>query len=63
MSTKLPINRLLLAGLLLVGSEEYGDPGTTQKKDVKKTPPKILPSTVSKHCMNIFVVNNHGKQI
>ena len=40
-------NRLLLAAL-----EEYEDSGTTQKKeDVKKTPAKILPSTLSKHCM------------
>ena len=39
-------NRLLLAVL-----EEYGDSGTTQKKDVKKTPAKMLPSTLSKHCM------------
>ena len=46
-------NRLLLAVL-----EEYGDSGTTQKKDVKKTPAKMLPSTLSKHCMctiSIFV--------
>ena len=53
-------NRLLLV------SEEYGDSGTTQKKDVKKTPAKMLPSTLSKHCMctiSIFVVQNHGKQI
>ena len=52
--------------LLLAASEEHGDSGTTQKKDVKKTPAKMLPSTLSKHCMctiSIFVVNNHGKQI
>ena len=52
--------------LLLAASEEYGDSGTTQKKDVKKTPAKMLLSTLSKHCMctiNIFVVNNYGKQI
>ena len=52
--------------LLLAASEEYGDSGTTQKMDVKKTPAKILPSTLSKHCMctiSIFVVNNHDKQI
>ena len=37
-------NRLLIAGL-----EEYEDSGTTQKKeDVKKTPAKMLPSTLSK---------------
>ena len=62
--------------LLLAASEEYGDSGTTQKKDVK-TPAKMLPSTwswsqvprlpstLSKHCMctrSIFVVNNDGKQ-
>ena len=55
------INRLLLAA-----SEEYGDSGTTQKKDVKKTPAKMLLSTLSKHCIctiNIFAVNNHGSQI
>ena len=39
-------NRLLLAVL-----EKYGDSGTTQKKDVKKTPAKMLPSTLSRHCM------------
>ena len=38
-------NRLLLAAL-----EEYEDSGTTQK-DVKKTPAKMLPSTLSEHCM------------
>ena len=51
---------------LLAASEEYGDSGTTQKKDVKKTPAKMLPSTLSKHCMctiSNFVVNDHGKQI
>ena len=37
--------------LLLAASEEYGDLGTTQKKDVKKTPAKMLPSTLTKHCM------------
>ena len=55
-------NRLLL----LAASEEYGDSGTTQKKDVTKPPVKMLPTTLSKHCMctvSIFVVNNHGKQI
>ena len=31
--------------------EEYEDSGTTQKEDVKKTPAKTLPSTLSKHCM------------
>ena len=54
-------NRLLLAAL-----EEYGDSGTTQRKDVKKTPAKMLPSTLSEHCMHTisnFVVKNHGKQI
>ena len=38
-------NRLLIAAL-----EEYEDPGTTQKEDVK-TPAKMLPSTLCKHCM------------
>ena len=54
-------NRMLLAAL-----EEYGDPGTTQEKDVKKPPAKMLPPNLSKHCMctiNIFIVNDHGKQI
>ena len=37
--------------LLLATSEEYEDSGTTQKKDVKKTPAKMLPSTLSKQCM------------
>ena len=52
--------------LQLAASEDYGDSGTTQKKDIKKTPAKMLQSTPSKHCMctiSIFVVNNHGKQI
>ena len=54
-------NKMLLAAL-----EEYGDSGTAQKKDVKKTPAKMPPSTQSKHCMctiSIYVVKNHGKQI
>ena len=42
--------------LLLAASEEYGDSGTTQKKDVKKTPAKMLPPTLSKHCMCTCVV-------
>ena len=53
-------NRLLIAAL-----EEYEDSGTTQKEDVKKTPAKMLPSTLSKDCMCticIFVVNDY-KQI
>ena len=33
--------------LLLAASEEYGDSDTTQKKDIKKTPAKMLPSTLS----------------
>ena len=32
--------------LLLAVSEEYGDSGTTQKKDVMKTPAKMVPSTL-----------------
>ena len=36
---------------LLAASEEYGDSGATQKKDAKKTPAKMLPSTLSKYCM------------
>ena len=54
-------NRLLIAAL-----EKYEDSGTTQKEDVKKTPAKTLPSTLTKHCMFticIFVVNDHNKQI
>ena len=54
-------NRLPLASL-----EEYEDSGTTQKEDAKKTPAKMLPSTLSKHCMCticIFVVNDYNKQI
>ena len=46
-------------------TEEYEDSGTTQKKNVK-TPAKILPPTLTKHCMctaSIFVVSDHGKQI
>ena len=40
-------NRLLIAVL-----EEYEDSGKTQKKeDVKKTPAKMLSSTLSKQCM------------
>ena len=52
--------------LLVAASKKYGDSGITQKKEVKKTPPKMLLSTPSKHCMctiSIFAVNNHGKQI
>ena len=47
-------------------SEKYEDSGTTQKKDAKKIPAKMLLPTLSKHCMctiSIFVVNGHGKQI
>ena len=55
-------NRLLIAAL-----EEYEDSGTTQKEDAKKTPAKMLLSTLSnKHCMCticIFVVNDYNKQI
>ena len=51
-------NRLLLAAL-----EEYGDSGTTQKKDVKKTPATMLPSTLLYVHNKLFFVNNHGKQI
>ena len=55
------------SSLLLAGSEEYGDSGTTQKKDVEKTPATMLPSTLSRQCMctirltSIFFVNNHLK--
>ena len=41
--------------LLIAALEEYEDSGTTQKEDVKKTPVEMLPSTLSKHCMCIFV--------
>ena len=53
-------NRLLLAAL-----EEYEDSGTTQKEDIKKTPAKMLPSTLRKHCMCTvsIVVLNDGKLI
>ena len=47
--------------LLIDALEEYEDSGTIQKEDVKKTPAKMLPSTLSKHCMCticIFVVND-----
>ena len=53
------INRLLLAAL-----EEYDHSRTTQKEDVK-TPAKMLPSTLCKHCMYticIFVVNDYNKK-
>ena len=53
-------NRLLIAEL-----EEYEDSGTAQKEAVKKTPAKMLLSTLSNHCMCttcIFVVNDY-KQI
>ena len=33
--------------LLITVLEEYEDSGTTQKEDVKKTPAKMLPSTLS----------------
>ena len=51
-------NRLLLAAL-----EEYGDSGTTQKKDVKKTLAKMLPSTLSKHCMCTISKSGHSKKL
>ena len=44
--------------LLIAALEECEDLGTTQKEDVKKTLAKMLPSTLSKHCMCIFVVND-----
>ena len=37
--------------MLLAAPEEYGDSGTTKKKDVKKRPAKIIPSSLSKHCV------------
>ena len=40
--------------LLLAASEEYGDSGTTQKKDVWKTPATMLPSTLSRHIVCIL---------
>ena len=46
--------------LLITALEEYEDSGATQI-DVKKTPAKMLPSTLSKYCMCticIFVVND-----
>ena len=49
--------------LLLAASEECGDSGTTQKKDVKKTPATMLPSTLLYVHYKLFFVNNHGKQI
>ena len=48
---------MLLAALIPIGcyvlavAEENEDSGTTKKKDVKKAPAKMLPSTLSKHCM------------
>ena len=51
-------NRLLLVG--------FEDSGTTQEKDFKKTPAKMLLPTLSKHCtcnISSFVVNDIGKQI
>ena len=37
--------------LLLAASEENGDSGTThKKKDVKKTPAKMIPSTLNIVC-------------
>ena len=52
--------------LLLAVSEEYIWRFRHNTKDVKKTPAKMLLSTLSKHCIctiNIFAVNNHGSQI
>ena len=37
--------------LLIAVLEEMKTLGTTQKEDVKKTPAKMLPSTLNKHCM------------
>ena len=53
-------NRLLLN---IAASEGYGDSGTTQKKDVKKTPATMLPSTLLYMHYKLYFVNNHGKQI
>ena len=49
--------------LLITALEEYEDSGATQREDtyVKETPAKMLPSTLSEHCMCticIFVVND-----
>ena len=44
-------NRLLLAAL----DWKPEDPGTTQE-DVKKTPGKMLPSIISKHCMCTILI-------
>ena len=52
--------------LLLAASEEYGDSGTTQKKDVKledTTAATMLPSTLLYVHYMLFFVNNQGKQI
>jgi len=53
-------NRLLFAVL-----EQYHS-GTIQKENVRETPAKMLPPTLSKHCIctiSNFVLNDHGKQI
>ena len=44
-------NRLLLAVL-----EEPEDSDTTRKEDVKKTPAKMLPSILTKHCMRTIPI-------
>ena len=62
----MPVDSVLLAALeqfkyqatnrlLLVALKKYEDSGITQK-DVKKTPTKMLPSTLSKHCMCIVCI-------
>ena len=42
--------------LLLLALEEYEDSGTTQKEDVKKTPAKMLLSTLSKHYQSLQIL-------
>ena len=47
--------------LLIAALAEYENSGTTQKDGVKKTSARMLPSTLSRHCMCticIFVVND-----
>ena len=41
--------------LLITALDENEDLGPTQKEDVKKTPAKMLPPTLSKHCMCTYM--------
>ena len=47
--------------MLLAALEEPDDSGATQKEDVKKTPPKMLPSILHVDYTNFCFVSDRGK--